>query len=653
MKKIMALILLCCFIVSACPVLARDTTEASPKTYGVDNLNNEKGNLYVAFLGGSITAGAGSSGNIQYKDGAGSGNARWSSQITKRYFQKKYPNKNVIEVNAGIGGTDSNLGLFRMKDQLINQCGTEGPDVVFVEFAVNDMWVSNARPQEVHQRMEGIVRQLARLPKQPVIIFVYTAAWKEDTGFEWYQNSAKVHQQVADYYSIGSINLCDYVAGGTDMKGNAIVWNPSDPNTWTGDNTHPNDRGYTGYSDYILKQFEEQPEQYFKKLTWQKIPMGNYEFGSPQLVPVLNNENVTTTGTWSVDKNISGWFKHSALKTVKAGSSMTFKFTGRSIGIFSIFGKYSSNAAYVIDAGSANPISGQLTPYNATLDSKMPAPALMINNLSPGEHTIQIVTYSPESDTKDGFVIGYFMTDPEQPDPIVSDVTLNEKENVAYGTLLEGSYTYVNGAKEEGKTTIQWLASDSKNGSYTPIEGAKGSGYTPGFDMVGNYVKFRVTPKDLLGNTGKAVDSDPVLVCLPPVGDCFYTTGISYLKEGEDTVAKTYITNKLEESLKVTFIMAEYEVNGQGTKKLVQQKIVTRHIAAGETAKLLNQLKISASSDRLVKTMIWADQGMEPISSTAQIVGGQIDKVTYVDMVEDEEETGMFVYKINWIDPWN
>ncbi|MBE7042696.1 MAG: SGNH/GDSL hydrolase family protein [Ruminococcaceae bacterium] len=653
MKKIIALILLCCLICSACPVLARDTTKISPKSYGVDNLNNEKGNLYVAFLGGSITAGAGSSGNIQYKDGAGSGNARWSSQITKRYFQKKYPNKNVIEVNAGIGGTDSNLGLFRMKDQLIDQCGTEGPDVVFVEFAVNDMWVSNSRPHEIHQRMEGIVRQLSALPKQPVIIFVYTAAWKEDTGFEMYQTSAKVHQQVADYYNIGSINLCDYVAGGTDIDGNAIIWNPSDSNSWTGDLTHPNDKGYTGYADYILKQFNEKPEQYFRKLTWNDIPMSNYEFGSPQLVPVINNENVTTTGTWNQDmKLVSWWFKDGVMKTTQAASTMTFQFTGRSIGIFSIFGNTASNAAYVIDRGSANPISGQLEPYNATINSKMPAPSLLRNDLSMGEHTIEIVTYSANKGAEDGFVVGYFMVDPEQPDPIVSNVKLSEQDNVAYGTELEALYSYLNGEKEEGNSIIQWLVSDSKNGSYTPIKGKEGATYTPGFDMVGKYVKCRVTPVDLLGNQGKSADSNPVLVCLPPVGECFYTTGIAYLSEDEDTVAKTYITNILQDaSLKVSMIMAEYEVDEQGTKKMIQQKTVTREIASGETMKLENQMKISNSSDRLVKTMIWTEPGLEPISATAQVKGGKIEQVTYLNTDTDENETNMFVYRVNWIDP--
>lgn len=648
MKKLISVVLLICLSFSVCPVLARDTTEVTPKTYGVDNLNNEKGNLYVAFLGGSITRGDGSSGTITYKDNAGTGSAKWASQVTKRYFQKKYPNKNVIEVNAGISGTDSNFGLFRMKNHLIDKCGSEGPDVVFIEFAVNDMWTSTSNPKDVHRRMEGIVRQLASLPKQPVIIFVYTAAWRSGSGFEWYQTSGKVHQQVADYYNIGSINLCDYVIGGTDIHGDPIVWDATNPESWTGDNTHPNNKGYTAYADYILKQFEEHPEQYLKKLTWKNVPMGNYEFGSPQLVSPINNSNVTTTGTWNMDKNISFWFEQGALKTVQGGATMTFKFTGRSIGIFSIISSLAANADYVIDQGSAHPVSGQLKPYDAAVSGMRPAPILARNDLFMGEHVIKITTQSPANTTNVGFVVGNFMIDPEQPDPIAYDVTLNHKDSVRCGTVLKGNYSYINQEKEEGKTTTQWMVCDSKDGVYTPIDGASGTSYTPGLDMVGKYMKYRVTPKDLLGNTGKSVDSEPILIGVPPADECFNTTEIAYFKEGEDTVAKTYLTNKLTGgTLKATLIMAEYEVEEDGTKKLLQTKKVTHEVAAGKTVNFSAKMNISDSLDHLVKTMVWAEPGMEPILPATQIIGGNIDKVTYIDRIEDEEETSVFVYRVN------
>ena len=78
----------------------------------------------------------------------------------------------MVRGDAGIGGTPSDLGLFRLNRDICSQ----NPDIVFVEFAVNDGGPAQANPLAVKQRMEGIVRQLQALPKQPVVIFIYTAA---------------------------------------------------------------------------------------------------------------------------------------------------------------------------------------------------------------------------------------------------------------------------------------------------------------------------------------------------------------------------------------------------------------------------------------------------------------------------------------------
>lgn len=501
------------------------------------------------------------------------------------FFAKQYPNKRVIEVNAGLPGTDSNLGLFRMKKHLVESCGNEGPDIVFVEFAVNDMYASNATPQLVQQRMEGIVRQLASLPKQPVIVFVYSASVQSarpDLGFTNYLNSAGVHQQVASYYGIGSLNLCEYVAGGTDIEGNDIVWDYTGQNadSWTGDGVHPNDKGYTAYADYMIDCFRKQPEQYFKKLTWKEVPMSGYEFGSPQVISPVNNPDVTTTGTWKTDKNFSVWFKDGVRKSNKGGSSMIFRFTGRSIGIFSAFGSGAANAGYVIDMGSSNPISGQLTPNNSS-GGWMVGSVLLRHDLSPGEHMIKITTYDPPNATEDGFVVGYFMVDPEQPDPIVSNVSTDAQGSVLCKTKLTGSYSYLN-EQEEGKTESQWFVSNQKNGSYTVINGASGTEFTPGEEYIGRYIKYSVTPKDAQGNVGKTFFSEPVAVTVPSAKQCCSATEISASVNNGTWTSVTDVTNRLSGiNLKISLITAEYQVSEGGVKMLIQTKKDSREVTAG------------------------------------------------------------------------
>jgi hypothetical protein len=95
------------------------------------------GKLTVAYFGGSITAANG-----------------WRPQTTA-WLQQHYPKAKVTEVNAAIGGTGSDLGVFRLGHDVLEH----RPDLVFVEFAVND---GGASPEQIYCCMEGIVRQIRR-----------------------------------------------------------------------------------------------------------------------------------------------------------------------------------------------------------------------------------------------------------------------------------------------------------------------------------------------------------------------------------------------------------------------------------------------------------------------------------------------------------
>lgn len=631
-------------------VFAKDTTQISPTSYGVDNLNNEKGTLYVAYLGGSITAGSGGNTNITYKDNAGSGHARWASQLTKRYFQKMYPNKTVVEVNAGVGGTPSDLGLFRMQKDVIDPCGTAGPDVVFVEFAVNDMWSSNSNPTYVHQTMEGIVRQLAHLPKQPVVIFIYTAASRDDgTGFTKYLTSASVHQQVADYYGIGSINLCQYVANGTDIDGNEIVWDKTKSNTWTGDNTHPNDKGYTHYTDYIMKQFQDSPQSYFKKLTWQEIPMSGYEFGKPEAIP-FDKAGAVYTGTWA-KQTLVGTLGVSNV-TTDANATITMNFKGRAFGVYAARGKNGATVSFSVDDKP-----GSFGNYYASSWMAV-ATLLNWNTLSPGNHTIK---YSVKpSDEKDTFGIGYFFVDQETPDPICYDVKINSNNKlvtqVEPGQRLTGTYSFINSALEEKGTTFQWLVSDTKNGTYTAINGQTGQTWLPSVSDIGKYVKFRVIPKNTEGTTGKAVESGAVKIVRPDAKTCFQAESrITYYKneqpiqqitaDGEITVKAT-VKNKLSGiNSSVSMITTEYQVLESGFKLPIQIKKTTLSVPGGQSLPFAHNITVSAKEDRVVQTMLIADDYLEPICAAVQL-SQSTDPIIYVGNDEAADATTS-IYQIN------
>ena len=142
------------------------------------------GEVTIAYFGGSITAQAG------YRI------------HSREYFQKEYPNCQVKEIHAAIGGTGSNLGALRLEHDVLRH----NPDLVMVEFAVND---SGAHPYSIRKSMEGIVRHIWRELPATGILFVYTltAAHVKEMQDGKMQRSASVMEDIADYYGIPSIHM--------------------------------------------------------------------------------------------------------------------------------------------------------------------------------------------------------------------------------------------------------------------------------------------------------------------------------------------------------------------------------------------------------------------------------------------------------------
>ena len=142
------------------------------------------GEVRIAYLGGSITA----------QDG-------WRPK-TLNWFQEQFRPAKLSQINAAIGGTGSDLGVFRLKHDVLDQ----NPDLFFVEFAVND---AGAPVQQILRCMEGIVRQTWRRDPRTDICFVYTLAGNmlQTLQAGHFPCSATAMEKVADHYGIPSIHL--------------------------------------------------------------------------------------------------------------------------------------------------------------------------------------------------------------------------------------------------------------------------------------------------------------------------------------------------------------------------------------------------------------------------------------------------------------
>ncbi len=147
------------------------------------------GRVRIGYLGGSITAQPG-----------------WRV-LSRNWFQAHYPQAKVRQINAAIGGTGSDLGVFRLRHDVLRF----KPDLLFVEFAVND---GGAPPARIEKTMEGIVRQTWKADPSTDICFVYTATegMMPTLAAGKFPRAASAMENVADHYAIPSIHMALEVA---------------------------------------------------------------------------------------------------------------------------------------------------------------------------------------------------------------------------------------------------------------------------------------------------------------------------------------------------------------------------------------------------------------------------------------------------------
>jgi len=197
----------------------------------------------VAYLGGSITAQEG-----------------WRPK-TLAWFKEKFPAAKVSEINAAIGGTGSDLGVFRLRHDVLQY----RPDLLFVEFAVND---GGSPVQQIFECMEGIVRQTWKNDPTTDICFVYTLAGNmlETLQKDQFPRAASAMEKVADHYGIPSIHMGLEVA--RLEKGGKLIFQGEKPKSdaekaaigdkilFSPDAVHPyTDSGHQLYFEAVVRSF--------------------------------------------------------------------------------------------------------------------------------------------------------------------------------------------------------------------------------------------------------------------------------------------------------------------------------------------------------------------------------------------------------------
>ena len=179
----------------------------------------------IAYLGGSIT------------QGTGADNENCYAALTTKWIENQ-----VNYVNAGIGATGSYIGVHRCDAQVLSH----DPDLVFIDFSVNDESQNNAINKLTY---EGLIRKIWKHSSNPGIICI---AMTQDNG----TSVQECHGEVTEKYSVPFVSYHDAMLN--FLNTNDVQWSDI-----SGDNIHPNMSGHailsamlTTYLQYVTDNLD-------------------------------------------------------------------------------------------------------------------------------------------------------------------------------------------------------------------------------------------------------------------------------------------------------------------------------------------------------------------------------------------------------------
>ncbi len=321
------------------------------------------GALNIGYFGGSITAGAGASKSAETSYRA----------LTTRWFREQYPKAKITEINAAIGGTGSDLGAFRCQKDLLSG----KPDLVFVEFAVND---GGAPESRVIRSMDGIVRQIWRANPETDIVFLYTihhSAMGEVYDRGQLPFTIQWHNKVAAAYRIPTLNIGEGIW--RLVHDGKQTWEAMLP-----DNVHPSDAGYEVYMQqlrpFLAAHSKDKPAKARKALP---KPLTADSFETARLVDA---QDVVAAGWTRDDPAQAKRFPHT-ISTAAPGTELMVPFKGNAVGLYWIIAPDSGDVEWSIDSGAPKRASSW---DKYALKYSRTNYVIFTDNLAQGEHTLTL-----------------------------------------------------------------------------------------------------------------------------------------------------------------------------------------------------------------------------------------------------------------------
>ena len=210
--------------VMAMTLLSPDAQAVDARLQAVMQRLHQGQPITLATIGGSITTGY----------AADPPREKGWAALTATRLGRQGP---VTFINAGCSGTDSAAAVQRVKAHVLDAA----PDLVIVEFGVNDEWLD---PAVRDKGYEGLLRQLLSAPKPPAVVTLQLTQHGNQP-----RHAVDLQRELAAHYGLTSIDFGAWMQRRVDAG--QARWE-----TLYDEPVHPNSRGHAAIADAVLETLE-------------------------------------------------------------------------------------------------------------------------------------------------------------------------------------------------------------------------------------------------------------------------------------------------------------------------------------------------------------------------------------------------------------
>ena len=433
-----------------------------PLTNTYNKLTKDK-ELNVLYFGGSITAGYGSSDSSKYS---------WRA-LTDAWLKETFPTAKINPIDRTIGETGTLLGAYRLDSDILNLENTPAPDLMFLEYSINDSYNDNLSNEEkvyyAGLQYETIVREVKEKYPECDIVTVYSG---DVNTIEAHRNgklhpTAEAHDVIAEIYNIPALKAGPMLSN--VLKGSSLSeWKEDFFSTYNfnRDTVHLNDAGNAEYFK-IVKEYLNNAllgTEHGDETVYTEIPavVSDHLFDGERTIYPMTEELIAKSEAlgghgFTAKSQWMYYIYDTAAATTSNTSKFVFEFEGTELDIVTNFKsgiQVGSKLTVSLDGGD---------PFEVNLTGN--APLMLFKNLESKKHRVEIIPSTFPNGVNE-FQIQLLMT---------SDRTKNTPKGTAgYSALTNYSITL-----PEGEYDMYYL--DGSTVGDLPFALAGGSKILTGF----------------------------------------------------------------------------------------------------------------------------------------------------------------------------